>query len=80
MKRRHSSGFDWTPMEGKGRPHEIENIRFGDEPGLDSWILCRCDWTFTGPTPESVEKAYIDHRRSLGLTATGMQVGLVPWV
>jgi hypothetical protein len=69
----------WAPgpqTHGRGRPHEIADIHFDSETGCDSTVSCVCGWTSSGPTPEHIERAYAEHRRSLGLQGTVLSLGL----
>jgi len=64
--------WDRMPSHQKHKPHLIEDIHFDPEMGGDSWVRCDCGWLDTEPTHGKIERAYVEHRRSLGLPASIM--------
>jgi hypothetical protein len=76
MKTRASVGAsfsEWTAApshQNKDRSHDIADIHFAAKAGEANTLLCRCGWTCSEPTADHLDKAYVQHRREVGLQAS----------
>jgi|ERR1035437_10157735 hypothetical protein len=60
--------------KNKDRSHDIKAIHYPPVLGDDNTILCECGWAYEGPTPEHVDRAYVQHRRDVGLRASVLTI------
>ena len=75
MKQPLVSEWSASPShQNKDRSHDIKEVHYPPGMSEDSTILCECLWFYSGPTPEHVDRAYVKHRKEMGLRASSMPV------